>query len=60
MRYLLTTEQAELMQVVETYRTVMRIKGMISETLGEPVAEIKDPVNLNNLYGLFFNSLKGE
>ena len=58
MKQILTEEQTEMLRVIQTYRTALRIKGLINESLGEPLTEIKDIVNLNNLYGLFFSALE--
>jgi len=58
MRYLLTTDQAELMHVIESYRKTLRIKAEINESLERPLTEIRDMVNLHNLYDIFFNSLE--
>jgi hypothetical protein len=57
MRYLLTKEQAEILNIIEIYRRNLRLKAMLNEALDEPMVEIKELVNLNNLYGLFFSTL---
>jgi len=57
MRYLLTKEQAEILNIIEIYRRNLRLKAMLNEALDEPIVEIKELVNLNNLYGLFFSTL---
>ena len=57
MRYLLTKEQAEILNIIEIYRRNLRLKAMLNEALDEPMVEIKELENLNNLYGLFFSTL---
>jgi hypothetical protein len=60
MRYLLTTEQAEIMQVVENFKATLKIKAAVNEELGLPLIDLDDALNLNKLYGIFFSSLGNE
>ena len=60
MRYLLTQNQAEIMHLIENYRSNLQLKAMLNDALNEPLVEIKELINLNNLYGIFFDSLKEE
>jgi hypothetical protein len=57
-RYLLTTEQAEILQVIEQYRGTLKVKATLNKSLGLPIAELDDALNLNRLYGLFFSTLE--